>query len=224
MPHLARGGSVPTLVDLSMPLSAKTVPVPGHPAPTFEPLSLLERDGVRNTTMTISLHTGTHVDAPFHFIPDGLTIDRVPVDRFRRRGLRLDLTSAEPARPIGLSQLLAAGFDDEATRDSILLLATGWTDRAYESEDLYGRNPFLAFDAAEAVAAARPSALGLDFAVDEGKPWPNHTVLLGAGVLLIENLMGLPALPAEGFTVTAFPLRVVGENGAPARVVAEVEA
>jgi kynurenine formamidase len=91
-----------------------------------------------------------------------------------------------------------------------------------QGHDLYGGNPYLAPDAAEAVAAAGPSAIGLDFAVDAGRPWPNHTVLLGAEVLLIENLVGIAALPPEGFTVYAFPLRVAGENGAPARVVAEV--
>ena len=60
------------LVDLSMPLSPKTVPVPGHPEPTFTPLHLLERDGVRNTVMSLSLHTATHIDAPSHFdLPAG---------------------------------------------------------------------------------------------------------------------------------------------------------
>jgi len=102
------------------------------------------------------------------------------------------------------------------------MLATGWTDRAFETPQLYGGNPYLALDAAQAIAAAAPSAIGLDFAVDHAKPFPNHVVLLGADVLLIENLMRLPELPANGFTVSAFPIRIVGENGAPARVVAEL--
>jgi kynurenine formamidase len=59
--------------------------------------------------------------------------------------------------------------------------------------------------------------------VDDTKPWPNHTILLGAGVLLIENLMGLPGLPDDSFEVMAFPLKLVGENGGPARVVAELD-
>ncbi len=210
------------LVDLSMPLSPKTVPVPGHPEPTFTPLHLLERDGLRNTVMSLSLHTGTHIDAPSHFIADGATIDEIPIDRFRRPGLRLDLTASERGAAIGLPELFAAGFDPASSRDAILMLATGWADRAYETPQLYGGNPYLAPDAAEAIAAAGPSAIGLDFAVDRGKPFPNHTVLLGADVLLIENLMGLPRLPAEGFTVSAFPLRIAGENGAPTRVVAEL--
>jgi arylformamidase len=210
------------LVDLSMPLSPSSIPVPGHPSPTFEPLHLLERDGLRNTVVTLSLHTSTHIDAPSHFIADGKTIDEIPVDRFHRPGIRLDLTGCPPGAAIGLSDLEAAGFDASSSRDAIVLLASGWTDRAWTTPELYGGNPYLAPDAAEAVAAAGPSAIGLDFAVDAGRPWPNHTVLLGSEVLLIENLIGIATLPPDGFTVYAFPLRVAGENGAPARVVAEL--
>lgn len=211
------------VLDLTMPLSAKTIPVPGHPCPSFEPLTTLERDGVRNTVVTMSLHTGTHIDAPYHFIEHGRTIDQIPLDRFRRPGRRLDLTRAKPGAPISLSDLKGAGFDPEAARGNILLLATGWTDASWETEQLYGGNPYLGDDAARAVMEAAPSALGLDFAVDRAKPWPNHTVLLGAEILLIENLMHLPDVPDRGFTVTAYPLYITGENGAPARVVAEVD-
>lgn len=210
------------LVDLSMPLSPSSIPVPEHPSPTFEPLHLLERDGLRNTVVTLSLHTSTHIDAPSHFIADGKTIDEIPVDRFHRPGIRIDLTGCPPGAAIGLSDLEAAGFDASSSRDAIVLLASGWTDQAWTTPELYGGNPYLAPDAAQAVAAAGPSAIGLDFAVDAGRPWPNHTVLLGAEVLLIENLVGIAALPPDGFTVFAFPLRVAGENGAPARVVAEL--
>lgn len=215
-----RGGA---LVDLTMPFSPQTVPVPGHPCPAFEPLHRLERDGVRNTIMTMSLHTGTHIDAPSHFIADGASIDEIPIDRFRRPGVRIDLTAiAGEGAPITLEQLRTAGFDPARAAESILMLATGWSDRTWRSERLYADNPFLATDAAEAIAACGPSALGLDFAVDDRRPWPNHTILLGADVLLIENLMGLPRLPADGFEVTALPLRLVGENGGPTRVVAEL--
>jgi len=211
------------ILDLTMPFSEKTVPVPGHPRPRFEPLTSLERDGVRNTAMTLSIHTGTHIDAPSHFIQEGATIDEIPIDRFRRPGVRLDLRNmAKPGAPITLEHLKSAGFDPSETRDTILMLASGWTDQAWESEQLYETNPYLAQDAAEALAEASPSALGLDFAVDDTEPWPNHTVLLSVGVLLIENLMRLPELPRDGFGVMAFPLKLVGENGGPSRVVVEL--
>ena len=213
---------MPNLVDLTMPFSSRTIPVPGHPQPEFEPLHEIERDGLRNTIMKISLHTGTHIDAPSHFIADGKAIDEIAIDRFHRRGVRLDLTGAAPGEPITLRQLEDAGFDAAPARGSILLLASGWSDGCWTTPDLYGDNPFLAEDAAAAVAEAQPSALGLDFAVDEQRPWPNQTILLGAEVPLIENLMGLPQLPPDDFEVIAFPLRLEGENGGPARVVASL--
>jgi arylformamidase len=210
-------------LDLTMPFSEKTIPVPGHPCPRLEPLTTLEQDGVRNTLMTISIHTGTHIDAPSHFIDDGATIDEIPIERFRRPGIRLDLRElARPGEPVTLEHLERAGFDASKVGGTILMLATGWSDEAWQSERLYGANPFLAQDAASALAEAAPSALGLDFAVDDTKPWPNHTILLGAEVLLIENLMRLPELPEDGFEVTAYPLKLVGQNGGPTRVVAEL--
>ena len=211
------------IIDLTMPFSEKTIPVPGHPRPDFEPLTTLEQDGVRNTTMTCSIHTGTHIDAPSHFIEDGAAIDEVPIDRFYRPGVSLDLRDlAQPGSPITLEHLKKAGFTPSEVRDTIVMLASGWTDQAWQSEKLYETNPYLAEDAAEALADAAPSALGLDFAVDDTRPWPNHTILLGTGVLLIENLMRLPELPRDGFQVMAFPLKLVGENGGPTRVVVEL--
>lgn len=210
-------------LDLTMPFSEKTIPVPGHPCPRLEPLTTLEQDGVRNTLMTISIHTGTHIDAPSHFIEDGATIDEIPIERFRRPGVCLDLRElARPGEPVTLEHLERAGFDASKVGGTILMLATGWSDEAWQSERLYGANPFLAQDAASALAEAAPSALGLDFAVDDTKPWPNHTILLGAEVLLIENLMRLPELPEDDFEVTAYPLKLVGQNGGPTRVVAEL--
>lgn len=209
------------LLDLTMPLSASTTPVPGHPCPTFTPLHELERDGIRNTVVAMSLHTGTHVDAPSHVVPDGMTIDELPCDRFERPGVRLDLRGrARPETPLTLEDLAAAGFEPGELRDAIVALNTGWTDANLDQPDLYGRNPFLALGAAEALTAAGPSAIALDFAIDHARPWPNHHVVLGAGIPLIENLVGLDRLPGSGFTVAAFPLRVVGGNGGPARVVA----
>ena len=153
-------------LDLTMPFSEKTIPVPGHPCPRLEPLTTLERDGVRNTMMTISIHTGTHIDAPSHFIEDGASIDEIPIERFRRPGVRLDLRElAQPGSPVTLEHLEKAGFDASEARGSILMLATGWSDEAWQSERLYGANPYLAQDAASALAEAAPSALGLDFAV-----------------------------------------------------------
>jgi arylformamidase len=211
------------LIDLTMPMSERTIPFPGHPPTELEPLQASSAtEGLRNTVMRSSLHTGTHIDAPSHLVADGASIDQIPIERFWRAAVRLDLGDTGPRERIDLARLDAAGYSPARVRDAILLLATGWTDRAWQSERLFDDMPVLGEDAAVAIAAARPAALGLDFAVDEGPPWANHAALLRQEVALIENLMGLRALPAEGFEVIAFPQRLAGEAAAPARVVASI--
>jgi arylformamidase len=210
------------LVDLTMPMSERTIPFPGHPPTELEPLHRFEKDRVRSTIMRSSIHTGTHVDAPSRFVADGASIDEIPIERFWRPAVRLDLSDAAAGATIGLARLERAGFSPLTATEAILLLATGWTDRAWQSERLFEDMPVLGRDAAIAIAAARPAALGLDFAVDHGAPWSNHMTLLGSEVVLIENLMGLEALPADGFEVIAFPHRLAGESAAPARVVASI--
>ena len=209
------------LIDLTMPMSTRTIPFPGHPPTELEPLNgSSENEGLRSTVMRSSLHTGTHVDAPSHFIAGGVSVDQIPLERLWRPAVRLDLGEAGAGARIDLAQLDAAGYSPKLAREAILLLATGWTDRAWQSERLFEDMPVLGEDAAAAIAAARPAALGLDFAVDGRRPWPNHGALLRAEVALIENLMGLRALPQEGFEVIALPQRLAGESAAPARVVA----
>jgi kynurenine formamidase len=210
------------LVDLTMPMSERTIPSPGHPPTEIEPLHRFEEDRLRSTVMRSSIHTGTHVDAPSRFVADGASIDEIPIERFWRPAVRLDLSAAGAGATIDLPRVRAAGFSAARASEAILLLATGWTDRAWQSERLFEDMPVLAPDAAAAIAAARPTALGLDFAVDRGAPWTNHMTLLGAEVVLIENLMGLRALPPDGFEVIAFPQRLAGESAAPARVVASI--
>jgi kynurenine formamidase len=121
----------------------------------------------------------THIDAPSHFIANGAAIDEIAIDRFHRPGVRLDLTGSPPGAAIGLAELDVAGFEPAGCRGAILMLATGWTDRAFETPQLYGGNPYLALDAAEAIASAAPAAIGLDFASTAASRSPT-TVLLGA--------------------------------------------
>lgn len=211
------------LVDLTMPMSERTIPFPGHPPTELEPLhASSETEGLHNTVMRSSLHTGTHIDAPSHFVTNGASIDQIPIERFWRPAVRLDLGETQAGATIDLAWLGAAGYSPTRVSETILLLATGWTDRAWQSKRLFEDMPVLGEDAAVAIAAARPAALGLDFAIDQGPPWRNHAALLGAEVALIENLMGLRALPGEGFEVVAFPQRLAGESAAPARVVASI--
>ena len=213
------------LIDISMPLDADTQPVPGHPEPSFKPLHTIAEDAVSNTIAAFSLHTGTHVDAPSHMLPNGRTIDRVPIEWFVRDGVCLDLSTVGTAGvAITAEDIEHAGLYEQPVREKALLLATGWADAMWTSDQLYVHNPYLSHEAAMAIAEEEPQWLGLDFAVDNLKPWPNHHTFFEREILLVENLLRLSELPRKGFRVFCFPLRLTGQNGAPARVIAEINA
>ncbi|MDA8195012.1 MAG: cyclase family protein [Thermaerobacter sp.] len=211
------------LVDLSVPWGPDVQPLDGHPRIRFEPVTTHEREGRSNTRVEFSIHTGTHIDAPFHFFPEGKTIDQIPLAVFIGPAIAVDVTRfGSPRQAITLDNLFAAGIADVALSGIRLLLRTDWATQHWNQPDLYTKNPYLAQDAAQWLANQGIAALGLDFAVDSEFPYPNHYVFLGKEILLMENLINLDRLGSRPFTLMALPLRVVGGDGGPARVVASV--
>ncbi|MCL6594836.1 MAG: cyclase family protein [Firmicutes bacterium] len=217
------------LVDLSMPLGPRVTPVSGHPPFSSRPITTLEKDGRANSHVSFSIHTATHVDAPSHFVPGGLTIDQVPLRRFTGEAYVVHLAPPPAARQaIDLDLLRRSGLPDAAVlRDRILVLHSGWTDAHGHSPDLYTHNPYLAEESARWIVDAGVAMLGVDFGVDGGfadtPVYTIHPILLGAGIPILENLVGLHRLRRSPFTLTAFPVCLEGENGGPARAVAVVD-
>jgi arylformamidase len=213
------------VIDLTLPWSPDCTPVPGHPAIQIEDLHTHEKDGRSNSIARFSLHTATHVDAPYHFHPQGLTIDRVPLSRLVAPATLLDLRlQAHPGEGITISDLQTIGVGaGEELKGRIAVCFTGWAARTWNTPDFYSGNPFLDQEAVRWLAGREIAALGLDFSVDQGPPYPNHQLLLGQGILLIENLTNLDQIGRREFVIAALPLPVRGGNGGPARVVALVE-
>jgi arylformamidase len=211
------------LVDLTITWGPSITPVVGLPPISFSPLHTHEADCRSNTRVDFSIHTGTHIDAPYHFVPDGLTIDKVSLDRFYGDTVLLDLRElAVPGTAITQADLERAGWNEARVCGKRVVLFTGWAEDRYSADDFYTANPFLSTDAADLIASTGIPALGTDFGVDAGVPYPVHRILLGAGIPIIENLINLAGLPAT-FTLMAFPLKVEAGDGGPARVVALVD-
>lgn len=212
------------LIDLTVPWGPEIQPLEGHPRVAFESITTHDHDGRSNTRVTFSIHTGTHIDSPYHFYPEGMGIDRVPLDVFIGPAFLVDLTSASrPASEITLKDLEAAVPDPRQLTGKRVLLRTDWATHHWNQPDLYLSNPYLSEPAARWLQEQGIRALGLDFAVDRAFPYPNHYVFLGNSIVLMENLIHLGDIGAEEFTLLALPLKVVGGDGGPARVVAMVE-
>jgi arylformamidase len=202
------------LVDLTMPLNADTPVYPGDPAVLLEQTAGFEDAGYFNTRLSLGSHNGTHIDAEGHMIPGGRMLGAYPLDRFRGRGVLLDVRGGQEGEP----QLANTDIDG----DCIVLLHTGLSDVRHDP-GYFARVPQLPPDLVRLLVARRVKMVCVDAGSIDTEPYPVHRDLLSAGILVAENLVGLSAVAYradERFTVWALPLHVEAE-ASPARVLAE---
>jgi kynurenine formamidase len=212
------------IVDLSHPLADDTPVYPGDPVARFEPATTIAEHGYNVLHVRMGSQTGTHVDAPFHFLEDGARIDELPLDLFLAPAVVADVRGTAPHTAITWADL--APVADRLAPGRMLILHTGWD--AHWGTDAYFDHPFLDGDAAERIVAAGVRTIGLDaLSLDEtvlgGEPpagFAAHFAVLGAGGVIVENLTNLTAIGSSDPVVSVLPLLLAGADGAPVRAVA----
>ncbi len=220
----AEPGAVSGIVDLSHPVEDGMPVYPGDPVVRIRPATTIAEHGYAVLHVQMGSQSGTHVDAPFHFLEDGARIDQLPLELFLGPAVVADVRGKGPREPITWADL--APVADRLTPGRMLLLHTGWAAR-WGTED-YLAHPFLGGEAAERVVAAGIrtvgiDALSLDETVLDGEPagsFAAHLAVLGAGGVIVENLRGLEQVRSAQPVVSVLPLRLAGADGAPVRAVA----
>jgi arylformamidase len=213
------------LVDLSHPIEDGMPVHPGLPPPVIGAVLDHEQSQERYEgkaefflgKVELPGNTGTCLDAPFHRYRDGEDLASISIDRIA--GLPAVVVDA-PAEhtPIDLGQT------EDDVRGRALLVRTGW-DRRWSTKDYWDPGPFFSEAGVQALVRSGAVLIGVDFANvdDTGDPSrPAHTILLAAGVIIVEHLTGLDALPRGGFTFSAVPPRIVRGASFPVRAFAEV--
>ncbi len=194
-------------LEATRALSPGVVVYPGDVVPGVTKRS---REGFLITDLSLSSHSGTHIDAPDHYLFDGRTVDRLPIDLLIGPCRVIETTATE----IGREEL--EGRVDGATR---LLLKTWFSRRTRFVAPFPALTPagasYLVNQGVRLVGTDAPSieADGADGSV--------HRTLLGPGGAVIE-LLDLSGVPPGDYGLIALPLRLQGGDGAPARVVLEV--
>lgn len=212
-------------IDLTLPISASLPGFPGSPGPQFIPWSGLEEDGYNMELLFLSSHTGTHLDAPYHFARNGIKIDQIPLGRLMGRASLLRLDIKADAR-ITRSDIIA--FEKRSGRiraGASIFLLTGW-QKNLKKKNYFTENPGLSASAARHLASRGINMVGTDSpSIDPGnaKSFPAHRILSGSGVLIVENLANLDRIPSDTFDFTILPLRLKGATGSPVRAVATTQ-
>lgn len=206
------------LLDLTHTITEDMPVYPGAPGPGLTPAATVGRDGFRETLLTLTSHTGTHMDAPAHVFEDLSTLDALDVERFAGPAAAVDCSALPAGAEIGPECL--DGLD--LARLDFVLFSTGWC-RHWGKPEYFAGYPVLSPECARALAAAGLKGVGVDaISVDpvESRELPNHRALLGAGMVIVENLVDIVEIFEQTFNFCALPLKFAQADGAPVRAVA----
>jgi arylformamidase len=202
-------------IDISVPLTTGMVHWPGDPEPSFERISEIEQGEEVNVTLCrMTAHTGTHMDAPNHFLAGAEGIDRFPLEVAIGRARVIAIASS--VRAIGREVLEG----QDIRRGERVLLKTRNSERRWDNRDF--QRDFAALNASGAafLRDADVALVGVDYlsvGLFEADGVETHRILLGAGIWIVEGLY-LADVEEGEYDMVCLPLRIQGGDGSPARV------
>ena len=183
------------------------------------------------SSVSQGLHTGAHIDSPLHVFKDGITTAEISLDQVIGEAVSVDLSFVGANHKITIDDLKRGGADKVKKRD-IVLLRTDWTDKMYGKwPDYFTQSPFFPPESAEWLVAKDPKSIGFDFFEEycarlpdfTSEDFPMHRVILGAGIVIMEGITNLGALPRQRVPFYAPFYKIEGTEGAPARFFAKID-
>ncbi len=204
------------IIDLTLALDSRMRGV------EIEPARILEKDGWNATTLHLYSHCGTHMDAPVHFGVGNETIDMIGLDKCIGPAWVVDLSGIEARTLIQVSHL--GKVSQKLHSGDSLLIRTGWSRYVNEPryrDELPRIRPELAAWCADnkvrMLWVEPPSVSDVNNAAELTSV---HKTLFAGGVIIVEGLANLEAVSKDKVTFMAFPLKISGGDGAPARALA----
>lgn len=202
-------------IDVSVPLHTGMVHWPDNPPVSIERDLSMERGDVCNVSkMSMGVHTGTHMDAPIHFIRGGIGIDQMPLSAAMGRARVIEIGDSVSIKP---DELIGHNIQ----RGERILFKTRNSARCWQTDDFVEDFVYIAHEAAQYLASLGVQTVGVDYLSVGGSHVDGpetHQALLGGGIWIIEGL-NLSQAEAGIYDLICLPLRIVGGDGAPARAI-----
>jgi len=213
------------IIDLTLTVSDKIPTFPGSPQPSFITWENIKEDDYNLELLFLSTHTGTHMDAPYHFLEKGAKIHEISLKKLVSEAvlIKSKKKDGEPITKIDIQKFekkhgKIAGF-------SSVIFYTGW-QRNLQKKYYFTKNPGLSVSAAKYLASKKINLVGVDSpSIDLGKDskFSVHQIFAKKGMLIIENLANLDKIKSSKFHLVVLPLKLKNATGSPVRAIAFVE-
>ena len=213
------------VIDLTLTVSSKIPTFPGSPQPTFIPWENVKEDGYNLELLFLSSHTGTHMDAPHHFLEKGAKIHEISLEKLVSEAALIQ------SRKKGGESVTKADIQKFEKKHgkienfSSVIFYTGW-QKNLQKKYYFTKNPGLSVSAAKYLATKKINLVGIDSpSIDLGKDakFSVHQIFAKKGILIVENLANLDKIKSSEFHLVVLPLKLKNATGSPVRAIAFVE-
>ena len=213
------------IIDLTLTVSDKIPTFPGSPQPNFIPWENIKEDGYNLELLFLSSHTGTHIDAPHHFLEKGGKIHEISLEKLVSEAILIKSkkNSGELVTKTDIQKF--EKNHGKIENFSSVIFYTGW-QRNLQKKYYFTKNPGLSVSAAKYLASKKISLVGIDSpSIDVGvdSKFSVHQIFAKKGMLIVENLANLDKIKSSKFHLVVLPLKLKNATGSPVRAIAFVD-
>jgi kynurenine formamidase len=213
------------IIDLTLTVSDKIPTFPGSPQPNFIPWENIKEDGYNLEVLFLSSHTGTHMDAPHHFLEKGAKIHEISLKKLVSEAALIQCRK-NGGQSITKTDIQKFEKNHRKIENfSSVIFYTDW-QKNLQKKYYFTKNPGLSVSAAKYLTSKKISLVGIDSpSIDLGKDpkFSVHQVFAKKGVLIVENLANLDKIKSPTFHLVVLPLKLKNATGSPVRAIAFVE-
>ena len=213
------------IIDLTLTVSDKIPTFPSSPQPNFIPWENIKEDGYNLEVLFLSSHTGTHMDAPHHFLEKGAKIHEISLKKLVSEAA---LIQCRKNGDQSITKTDIQKFEKnhgKIENFSSVIFYTGW-QKNLQKKYYFTKNPGLSVSAAKYLTSKKISLVGIDSpSIDLGKDpkFSVHKIFAKKGVLIVENLANLDKIKSSKFHLVVLPLKLKNATGSPVRAIAFVD-
>ena len=210
------------IIDLTHPFSPDCPGAPGLPKPEIALEYNLSDDGFNMERLNSLVHTGTHIDAPFHFIDNGKKLHEIDLSKLHGKAVVIDLRYKKAEEEITRQEL--EQYDDKMDGSCIVILVTGWGGKRGFSDEYIYHQPYLGKEGAGYLVSKGIKGVCIDHfsisGVEKKRATQIHKELLGHDVWIAEDIYIPEGIFKDNWHIIALPMLLKGASGGPLRIIA----